>query len=546
MRCSTALLFSLTLPLAAQVDTAPAVKSVAPPAAFGPPLFTLEMRGPATMANQLRPTNLGSLLASEKGEKLWRGAVDNITAEWKKAHGDDASFPAARDRVLGYAGRIRGLGVLDPQVERRRTEPGAVALLFEPDGKTDLAALGKDFGRWIGRGRQMPAKDAKIGDVTLQAMGDEFGQFAVGVLGDGRLALCGGENQELLAAALSAARAHFTDEQKAKPSDPLFALRIDMQQALAGQMRSDREMRHLGFESLRQFEITLQPRGPRVQYELNLGFAGERGIFAAFFPEHDGIPALFGWAPQTALATKIGRFDLKPLWTAAMKMIGEMNEDGAAAAEAKAKEALGIDVPKDLLPHVTDELLVCWNPKPHKPDEEPSRDVPVIAAMRLKDGKAFSSAVATMFDKVGLDTSDVDGVLRTDRNFLSDWVNFAVRGEQFVIAINDPGSLALDAFLAQQPQASQLPDEVKELGKAMPPGCNGFGLVDVHVALRDHVGLLFEVLDDTVLGLPITFDDPVSKELLGALAPLLAEHNLGRVVTLSGTKDNRWVFRLLW
>lgn len=541
MRC-TSLLLTLAWPLAAQVETAPVR-----PLAVATPLVVLEMRGLAVMATQLRPTNLGSLFASKKGETLWRAAVDRFTANWQAAHGDDATFPAARDRVLGYAGRMRAIGLLEPETDQRQSEPSAIAVLFEPDGKTDLAALGRDFGRWINFERKMPTKETKIGDATMQAMGDELGQFAIGMLEDGRLAACGGAKAELLPAALGAARARFTTDQKAQPSDPLFSLRIDMPQALASQMRGDRTMRAVGFESLRQFELTLQPRGPRVQFEMNMGFAGERGLFAALFPEHEGIPDLFGWAPKSGLATKVGRFDLKALWHAAMRMSAENNDDEFAEAEAKAKEFLGIDVAKDLLPHLTDELLVWWNPRTAKDGDEPNRDLAVLAALRLTDGKAFGDALTKMLGKLGLEVQEVDGMLRTDRNFMSDWVNFAVRGNQFVVALADPGNQALDAFLAHQPQASELPREVTEIAKAMPPGCNGFGLLDIHTMLRDHVDLFLDNLSDMIFfGFPFVPNDGDTKAAFRAMAPVLAEHNLGRVVTLSGTKADRWVFRVLW
>lgn len=531
----------LTLALPAQVDTAPAESK--PAAATVAPLFTLELRGPATMVNQLRPTNLGTMLASAKGEALWRDAVAGFTAEWQKLHGDDATFAAARDRVLAYHGRVRVGGWVDPEADARRVEPQAVAAIFDADGKTDLAALGKDIARWIGHGKQGKVQDGKLGDLAVQLVQDELGTFATGLLPDGRLLVVGSEKPEPAAAAVARCQALFLPNQVAKPGDPLMALRIDLQQAMAGQMRRDREMAPLGFGSLRQFEMLLQPRGPRVQVEMNVGFAGPRGMFAAFFPEHAGIPALFGWAPQSSLAVKVGRLDLQPLWDAAMALVKEMNRDGEDPGE-QAKEFLGVDVAKDLLPHITDELLLCWDPA--KQAEQRRPDVPVLAVMRLKDAKAATKALSTMLDKVGVGSVEVDGVWRTRDNGFGRWIDLAVRGDQLLVSFADGDRAAADGFLAHQPTAGELPTAVKELERAMPPGCNSAGIIDVHTALRDHVGMFFEVVGDLAFGLPPLADNATTREALAALAPPLAEHHLDRVVTLSGTKDGRWVFRVLW
>ena len=531
----------LTLALPAQVDTAPAESK--PATATIAPLFTLELRGPATMVNQLRPTNLGTMLSSAKGEALWRDAVAGFTSEWQKLHGDDATFAAARNRVLAYAGRVRVAAWVAPAADARRVEPESVAAIFDADGKTDLAALGKDIARWIGRGKQGKVEDGKLGELAVQLVQDELGTFATGLLPDGRLLVVGSEKPDAATAAVARCQAAFLPNQAAKPSDPLIVLRIDLQQAVAGQMRRDREMAPLGFGSLRQFEMLLQPRGPRVQVEMNVGFVGPRGMFAAFFPEHAGIPALFGWAPQSSLAVKVGRFDLQPLWDAAMAMLKEMNRDGEDASE-RAREFFGVDVAKDLLPHITDEILLCWDPG--KPTAQRHPDIPVLAVMRLKDAKAATKALSTMLDKVGIGSVEVDGVWRTKDNGFGRWVDLAVRGDQLLVSFDDGDRSAADGFLAHQPTAAELPAAVKELEKAMPPGCNGAGIVDVHTALRDHVGLFFDIVGDLAFGLPPLPDNATTREALVALAPALAEHHLDRVITLSGTKDGRWVFRVLW
>ena len=497
------------------------------------PLVRIDLSGPAVVRSALRPTSLGSLLASSAAEAIWHDVVAELETRWRDLDGGDrATFAATQARWLAYEGRFH-IAVWANQT---------VALVADRDDHTELAAMAADAERWLSRALGVATRPSEHAGVTLARGEATAAAFAIGTLADGRILLLAGTDADAVSAAVEGAPLAF-----AKGPAALLEVRVDLAQAYATQVARDRVLGRTGFESVRELTLKLGTRGPRVQVEAALTFAGPRGLFAAFFPEHEGIPALFGLVPKAAVAAKVGRFDATAFYRALLTLGAENGADGVAKFEAKVRDQLGFDPAKDLLPHLTDELVVFWQTA-EKLDADASAlvNLRVFLAMRLRDGKAFAKSFRLLMEKFGMRPVDEDGVLRSGDWWLSHWGHVAVSKDLFVLALSPDDLSGMWAVLAKKQPWDGMPEDVRELLAAAPPGCNGAGVLDVRTVARDHVELFTELLSPLSLDLPSL--PPALRPRIDwdELAGLLGEHHLDRVITLSGTADQRWAFRVFW
>lgn len=84
------------------------------------PLLVLEMDGPDALRQGFLPTNVGTMLASQDARGIWPELWDRFNRAW---YGK-----GEREPLLGYAGRIRVLAIVEPApppAGAGRGDPGA-------------------------------------------------------------------------------------------------------------------------------------------------------------------------------------------------------------------------------------------------------------------------------------------------------------------------------------------------------------------------------------------------------------------------------------
>ena len=80
-----------------------------------------------------------------------------------------------------------------------------------------------------------------------------------------------------------------------------------------------------------------------------------------------------------------------------------------------------------------------------------------------------------------------------------------------------------------------------------PAGWNGLGIANLSALLGGQVTLVLEMLDE-LLPPEMRFDFSIeeTQKLLDRLLPLVGEHELENIVTMTGYDNGHWRLRLLW
>ncbi len=529
---------AVTVPLAAQEAT----KTAAAPA----PHIVVDTVGPDGWRVRLGPTNLGNLLASEKGRALWQPGVMPLLGAWQLLVGDEAQFAAARDRLLGYGGRVRLVVQLVADEGRPRPH---LALLLDGDGRTDMKVLAADLRQLV---EQLPGewqKETVDGQsIDVRAQGDEV-LTAPQLAGD-RIVIAHADGGRV-ATALALAPAVAVSP----PPPPISAaLRIDVDiPALVALAMADEDdesramMRAFGLESLGAHNLTIGTAGPHVQLEMAQTFGDKpAGLFAALCPTSTGVPALQATIGDGATTWKVGRFD----WRALYNTIKDVMIASGETAEEFAKEVTeqtGIDPDADLLAHATDELLL----ELRLGDLERIEDAAWLMTVGLRDAAAFDKGLQTLLEHskpvltraATTKAGDVD-MHRYGVMFGYDiWM--AVAHGRLLVAGGRDAEESLSTCLAKAADkegAAKTPasDAFRELQKQLPPGTNGLARGDFHSMLALPAEAWFGLLPRGV-GDPQEVDSARESAL-----ELLRTHNLATVHTATGYAERTWRWRLYW
>jgi hypothetical protein len=520
-----------------------------PPAATTvEPLLRIEVSGPAVFRERLLPTNLGSMVASAEGEAIWKDAVAAIEAGWRQLHGDDPTFLAARRRLLDYSGRVHLWGWCGTEAAQARTDIDAVTAIVDADGKTDLRALARDLRLLLEHATGKSGQTAVDGGNETWRLADGDHQaLAVDCRADGRLLFAFGDTPVSIAKAMAQTAAQLPPTPKKPGQEPLLDCRLDLAQIVRLNARGQQAVAiaaALGCGSLRTLEFTLQPRGPQLQCEFGLACAGDRGLFAGLFPEQPGTPDLLGLVPATAIGSKTSRCDPGQIWRVLLGALVVGEKKTVAEVEAEIEKEAGVDVGKDVLPHLNGEVMLVWE----APGDEEGAEPRFSLVARLKDGKAFTAGFAKLLDKGGLHPVSDNGVLRAgeDSSWFIPAMHFGVTDKYAIVAFGKAGDERVEALLALAKTPRAVDEAIAQQRRAEPPGCNGAGVLDVGICLRYHVGVLLEMLHEFAGRLAPDVELSARARWLEAATPLLQKHHLDRIVVFTGTEKGRWAFRMLW
>lgn len=529
----------------------------------GVPHAVLETVGPDGWRMRLGPTNLGSLLESEKGRALWQQGALPILAFWQLMLGDEAAFAASKTRVLGYGGRIR-LGLWVEQGKFSRQEWAHLAMVIEGDGRTDLGAMATDLRLLQERLAGGDWAKTEVGGTMLDLCTKGDGVMTA-PLAETNCLFVVMASKENFSSALAEGRAFAATATGKAPPPNSEALRIqvDLPALVAmGSKGSEKDaamMQKLGLPSLGPCEFSVGTAGPHVRLELAQEFVAgaERGLFDAFLPATAGVPSLRHGVPAGPGSWKVGHFDFLALYLTIEKALATVNQT-ANQIRAEAKKELGVDIVDDLLAHLTDDVLLITSPVVQLDRPE---DFTWTLSIRLRDEAAFGKNLLAMIAKskpfLQREATQKVGEVEIHRygSMFGYDVLMGVGNGVFVLAGGRDAERQVTAVLeavkalptAGDPAAKN--PGFDDLQRHLPPGCNGLAVGDIGSLVSVPARVWFEILDEftPLRGLPGLphdgEDDPEQRE---AVIELLKAHGLATLRSATGFAERTWRWRLFW
>lgn len=546
-RCLTVLLSSL--PLFAQ--TAP------PPAPADAPQVVIETVGPEGWRARLGPTNVGTLLASEPGQALWRPRLVPLLESWQQIVGDADAFAPVRDRLLGYAGRVR-IGMWLRPDGRGEVDEMQTALVIEGDGKSDLAALAKDLRQLqaAAPGQWQP-RDG--GDVQFEVCDQGFGVMSGPITGTQCLLLVAATGDHF-DQALSRARRFAADCTGKAPPLSLPALRvvIDVPALLNAQdavRPKERESRTaVGLDSLGALTMTLGAAGPHLQLEIDQHFrSNQRGLFGVLCSAATELPRLLPLAASGKGSWHAGHLDLTTLHDTVLAALGVEMRETPDELRAAMKKEFGIDVRDDLLAHASDTMLFTLAPFTELDDP---REVTWTMAFELRDEAAFAKALWQMMGHAKpmlsrAETVGVDGVdLHRYGNMFGYDLWLGVGNGIVAFGCGRDAEERLSAQLRaakaiDRSVAPALPATFAAVQRRAPGGTNAAAIADLDGLLSMPIDWSLMLLREFVR-LPRGGDGDHTEEQVAAARALLRDNHLDTVRSLTGYADDHFRWRLFW
>jgi len=513
----------------------------------GPPqppvLLRLSTLGPAAWRSRLGPTNLGAMFASAQAEALLRPLIDRADAALRERRGDAAAFAVERARLLDYAGAVQLVVWLEQAEDALHSPRWSAALVVEPDGHTELAALAPGLTAWLARALAPDHTPFRWRDL----------QLVPPQLREGRLVAVHAAPEDTAAAQQRAAVMR-CEPLARTGAGSVLAIELVLHPAM--RLLPDRPVDRGWVEALvgpatRALTLELGSAGPQVAVDLSLGFAaGDRGLAAGLFPVRAGVPDLDWLLPPATVAYRTGRADFAALWLALERAAAAATDREVEELRAGASKALGLDVGRALMAKIGDETLLLWwtHPDDHA-DHSLLADACVVA--RLRDEAAFCASLRTLLPRVdaNIHMTDEDGVLWVERTGALTTPDLCLGAGHGVVAIacgsdaNDRvGEVLGRAAAARGPH----PQKAVAAPAAAPPGWNSRGSADVTTLIERQLGSLLTLArlgSGGFVQLPRTA--AVAQEFAHWL-PLLRRHELTTVTTLAGTTADAWRFRCLW
>jgi hypothetical protein len=508
-------------------------------AAVEQPVFEVTTVGPAGWRARLGPTNVGSLLASATGERLWQPLLesvrtlladnetvdDDLLAKWRDYHGQVwiAVWP---DLLYG-------------------TTP-TVAVVLHGDGKSDLAALAKDAARVLG--------------IDLQASMRLCGP----VQGEDRVGFYLTSAAEVDAALVT--YQSFADRPRAPlpPQGPALAASLDLAPLVVASLGTDRpneqrSVHALGLPSLQRLGMAIRAAGPHVHVSADLQLAAQPlGVFAGMFPTATKLPNLFHLLPPEARLWRATHFDLATVATAVIEAIAAYGEKPTTEVRASLRDSLGFDLEQELLAHLGTEVLFATVPEADATDDDewaPDR-INWTLSWRLRDAAAFTAGWQKLLESAKpfvtyAATIDVDGATAHRCNTSTLYaIWWSTANGMLTLAGGHDAELLITEQLTRQkqpPPADPTPSAaLTTLSRHFPAGTYGLGSSDIRWLGLAPAGLrsvfLRELLQRPNPNQPF-LDPELDRD---TLLDLLQVHHLDRTHLAVGRLADTFSYHLYW
>jgi hypothetical protein len=310
-------------------------------------------------------------------------------------------------------------------------------------------------------------------------------------------------------------------------------------------------MTALGFDSLGTSQLTIASAGPAVQVELAQPFRHKaRGIFAAFFPDKVGVPALRALVRNGSY--KVGHFDWLALFDSVKAAWQAVAEGDAKEFDDEMKQEFGVDLRADLLAHTATEAGLYLGPIE---DPEAAESVTWAFVNRLSDAAKFQQALATMLPKAKPllqreDSEEIDGITVQRYGLLGYNLHLAVGNGHAVLAGGADGADWLRTMMKGLKQDPATAEAALPAGfpgaRLLPAGTNGIGSGEIGSAVAMPTSLWWMALGAFGADLGLDMADDEDPEAGAQRRALLREHQLDVLRTATGFTDNTWRWRLYW
>lgn len=366
-----------------------------------PRLLHLRIAGPAAWQSRLAPTDVGGMFASQQAEPLWRPWVERLEQAVRSVRGDDAAHAAERERVLGYSGTVHLVSWLEQAEDGVHVPRWSLALIAEPDGKTDMEAVAAIARNWTERlggrasnaWRELEASPARVHD--------------------GRVLL-------VLASAEDAAAA--TRRAESLTLDPLGrneVVRGELGIEAALGLLRDRAferwfVRELVGQATQRVEFVLGAAGPRVQAEVAVRFGdGPRGL-----------PGAFGMRPTTSLRARVPAgsrthvalgIDAAAVWETIVAARAEALETTVEEQSRRLQKQLGCDLAKELFAQFETGAVLSWRARSLDEGVDGSLLADACIVLPLRAGADVRKPTLDLLRWIGVvPGEDPDGVVTGD------------------------------------------------------------------------------------------------------------------------------------
>jgi hypothetical protein len=520
------------------------------------PHILIETVGPNGWRARLGPTNVATMLASEEGRGVWQPQLAPLLGMWEMMVGGEEAFAAVSKRIFDYSGTIR----IAVQLNSRGAANVAVAL--EGDGRSDLEALAADIRGLIEQGVPGEWQDIEVAGQKLAIRNNDGDAVSAPFVVSGRMVLLAGAASDMVDAM---GLATYLDGRpltidKPKPGSPALQITFDVPAMLAVGDPNKNNVgitKALGFHELERITVSLKAAGPHVELGFDIALNGKaRGLVAAFCPDSQGVSGLSQLVPGKASAWKVGRFDFPAMFEGIVSAIETETFFGKPGEVRKdINKACGLDVWKDVLPYMTDEVLAVGSPFQ---DFDRADEATWMLAFRVNDEAKFRKGFQTVVKNakpvlLGSETVDVDGVeLRRYGNMLSYDLWMAVGNGVFVISAGRDAEEEATTLLRLAKHANFDAGENQEtwfqqLERHLPPGHNGLAQLDLMSVLSIPsiwwLGV-FSEFGPFPTGAPLDPDE--ADEQQEKFRELLKANNLTVVRTATGFANAHWHWRLFW
>lgn len=499
------------------------------PAQTPPVLVRLTVVGPEGWRAQLGPTNLGSMLATERAEAIWRGHAAAIDAALQQARGDDELFATQRARFLDYGGLVQVTAWLEQAEDSLHLPRWSAALVAEGDGRTDLAAMAAECRVWLA------GVEGAVATPWRQM------QLLAPRVHEGRLIAVLACAEDMAAAAARAERL------RAVPLERGAILRLELAvEPFLGLLRDRAAERDLVATLLgpatRSVSLAIGRAGPRVALDLGLHFgAGGRGVPGGLHPVRAGAPDLAWLVPDGTGTHYAWRLDAPALWDTVVEAYATVSERDLTKVGEELKLKHGCDLGK-LLGLLEDQAVLLWRSNDDTEDDDPSLLANACLVVPVRDEKAFGEGVEALVKKVQFaNARDDDGTLKVQLPSCSLTIGKGVCCIAFGHRGDDQVAAVLDRAAAGRPKPLVLAPPI-----GAPPGWNARGRIDVTtLAVRDIYGQLRWGLYWLMAMQRLPKVIAAAKEAERWL-PLLREHRLDQATTLGGVTAEASMLRILW
>ena len=517
------------------------------------PHVVIETVGLDGWRTRLGVTNVAAMLDSEEGRKVWQPRLEPLLGMWQMMGGDEGAFAAASKRIFSYGGTIRIAVVINAAAAAH------VAVMLEPDGRTDLKVIAADIKVLIERA--VPGEWAKktIGGKEYSLRGN-IDAVTAPVIEDGRLYLVAGATDTIVTGLglVTHLLARPVTTTTPKPTSPALRISLDMQPLLALDDHPDtiKMIEGLGLSQLRELSFAVRAAGPRVELDVSSSIDGApRGAVKAFASDSQGVSGLSQLLPKKATAWKVGRFDCRALFNGCINAIAAGLGDTREEILAMANEECGTDVDGQLLANLSDEMLVVGSPFQNFDRFD---EATWLVGFRVKDETKFRDSFQAMTKSMkwllsGSETVDADGVeLRRYGNMFSYDVWMAVGNGVFVIAAGRDAEEEATALLQKAKGQTftvltELAASHQDLLRYLPPGLNGLTQANLGSVLAIPIEWWIDALNDLLPFMDVPQVNPhEAEEQQQRFHKLLEANSLRLVRSATGFADGRWHWRLFW